>query len=488
MPGALSYRLWRREGARAAFELLATVEDVQFFDSPPERGVSRAYRVQAVGAEGDGPFSEDRTFLLPALPAPRQADATRWHRTRVVAFEQREGPPRMEVHLKWRSVRGAVGYRVLRRDAGAGAFEVLGFLKVPFAKDDTVEDGRDYEYAVVSLGEDLAESARSVVREIKVSSATPNIRVPAPPPPAAAVAVRVWEVTNAAPGGAAARTAPLAEPFDLAYDAARDRLYVTSPTERRVVVLRGEDGRQVTAIGPAVGAARLEKPLGVGVDRKGNLLVADAGQAAVLVVSPEGELVRRIALSAKGLPRAPRPVDVAVHDDGRIFVSDAANRQVVVLSSKGWEAARWGSPKRGEPLLSVGAIEISAEGRVVVADGAAGKVRVFATSGRPEATFGERGPGENQFLFLGGHTSLGDGSILASDVWSAAITAFGASSGPIVLARGADGREPGGPPLLGPVNLAGDRRDRVFVAEGVANRVTCLRIVAPGGPAKRGKR
>lgn len=483
VPGAASYRIWRRAAADAPFEVHATVEGVQYFDAPVAPGSAWTYRVQAVDAAGEGPFSEERTVAVAAPRAPREAESSTWNRTLVRIYEHQELPPKFKVELSWRPVRGALGYRLIRRVAGAGDFTPLGFVTAAAAVDAEVEEGRTYEYAIVTLGEALDESPPSLTREITVSAAQAGARVPWPPPAPAFSAVRVWEVRNAIPGSVSHRRVTLDDPFDLAYDAARDLLYVSSTTNRQIIVLRGADGGHVATFGPAFGAAQLQRPLGIGLDKAGNLLVADDAQAAVFSISPEGRLRRRIALAGKGRARPPRPLDVAAHRDGRIFVTDGANNQIMVLSPEGRLLTRWGAPKKGEALLGIGAVEISAEGNVILADAAAGRIRVFTPAGRIVAVFGDRGQGAGKVFFLGGFTALRDGNVLVSDIWSSAIAVFGPSAGPLFLAADASSSAPPGPPLLGPLNLASDGGSRLFVAEGIANRVTCLSLLPLKNPA-----
>jgi streptogramin lyase len=483
VPGAVSYRLWRRAGTEAHFELRATVEGIQYFDEPVEPGSDWTYRVQGVGAEGEGPFSEERTVAVAAPAPPREAEATTWYPSVVELHEQREGPPKLKVALGWRSVRGAVGYRVLRRVAGAGDFTPIGLVTATGVVDDTVEEGVTYEYAIVTIGESLDESPPSVTRTVAVSAEKAGVRVPAPPPAPAFTAVRLWEVLNAIPGSEIHRRLPLDDPYDLAYDAVRELLYVSSTTNRQITVLRGADGTHVTTFGPALGAAELKRPLGIGLDKAGNLLVADDAQAAILSISPQGRLLRRIALSGKGLARPPRPMDVAAHRDGRLFVTDGANNQVVVLSAEGKPISRWGSPKKGEALVGIGAVEISADGNVILADAAAGRIRVFTPAGRAVAAFADRGVGEGKVLYLGGFTALPDGSVLVSDIWNSTIAAFGPSAGQLVLAAGASPSGPPASPLLGPLNLTTDGGGRLFVVEAIANRVTCLSLRPRKKPA-----
>jgi sugar lactone lactonase YvrE len=75
----------------------------------------------------------------------------------------------------------------------------------------------------------------------------------------------------------------------------------------------------------------LSSPRGMFVAPDGNLYVADTGNARLVVVTPEGEIMRIIANTDK----FPQPTSVAVAVDGRLAVGDPVAGRVLVLDPDG---------------------------------------------------------------------------------------------------------------------------------------------------------
>jgi len=71
-----------------------------------------------------------------------------------------------------------------------------------------------------------------------------------------------------------------------------------------------------------------EKPLGMAIDRNGNLLVAEIDRNCVTILTPELKTIRRIT-EIQGYGRLSRPFDVKVFK-GRYYVLDSGNNTVVV--------------------------------------------------------------------------------------------------------------------------------------------------------------
>ena len=479
--GAEAYRLWRRTGRSVADEPLATVRDLQYFDAEVMPGQTYQYTVQALAGETGGERSEERVVTVPApAPAPREVIAPRWERTDVGRFERPDAPPAYRIWLHWTPVEGAVGYHVLRTPEGSRPYTPVGFVTVTTYVDESVAEGQTYSYAIVAFGASLAESSPSVERTILVSEKTATVKMGITPAPSPHTATRLWQVTNGvstAPG--AADRVRIAEPFDLAYDGARDRLYVSATSDRHIVVVQASDGAVQGYLGPRIGSAELRLPLGLALDRDGTLYVVDQAEGAVLCVTPEGKLKRRLAVPRERGARPPRLIDAAVLADGRILVTDNANGRVVVMSSEGAVLARWGRRGRaGEEFLGIAAIAATPSGAIAVADGAAGTITLLSSQGKHQSTFGERSAPPGGIAFLGGIAPGRDGRFLASDLWASDL-AYLAPAAPVARVRLL--AEGGGTPLrlFGPVNLTAGPRDTVFVAEGMANRVTALRLNPP---------
>lgn len=376
VPGATAYELFKREGD-GDYRLLATVQGIQHLDEALQPGFAYVYRLRALSGASAGPFSEERTVVVPGAAATEELFAPRWRKQRVEMDEHAGRLPSFRVELGWRPVRGAVGYRLWRGTAGGGGLEPIGTFTELDAVDSPVEPGRDYVYVLTAIDAQLRESPRSLDFPVKVRIETAALDPGGET--ASLPAQLVWEVGNAAVRSASApHRALLTDPVDVAFDSRRDRVYVSSAHHRHIVVLGGEEGRPAAPIGPRLGKHELVLPLGLGVDGGGNLIVVDQGQAALFVVAPDGTLLRRIPVKVGKTAKPPRLVDAAAHRDGRIFVTDAASRTVLVFSAAGRQLSAWGKAgARPGEFGAVGAIVVVDDGTVAVADAAAGQIKLF---------------------------------------------------------------------------------------------------------------
>ncbi|MBA2304584.1 MAG: gluconolaconase [Acidobacteria bacterium] len=179
-------------------------------------------------------------------------------------------------------------------------------------------------------------------------------------------------------------------PVGLAVDS-RGRIVVADTYNDRIVAV-GADGA-VTPIaggGPGFedgGNARFDTPCGVSVDAAGSIYVADSGNGAVRLISPD----RIVSTIATGSVDAPlRPLAVAVAADGSVFVADAGGR-VVEITANGGQRTVAGSRRgfadgAGPDALfrTPSGIAVTAPGRLIVADRRNGVVRLVAARSQLE--------------------------------------------------------------------------------------------------------
>lgn len=137
-------------------------------------------------------------------------------------------------------------------------------------------------------------------------------------------------------------------------------------------------GRPGFVDGPA---ARFDTPCGVAADAAGNIYVADTGNGAVRLISPDG-IVSTIATGSADAPL--RPLAVAATADGSVFAADARGR-VTEITRDGGQRTVAGS-RRGfvdgagrDALFRVpSGIAVTAPGHLVVTDRRNGVVRLVA--------------------------------------------------------------------------------------------------------------
>jgi len=174
-------------------------------------------------------------------------------------------------------------------------------------------------------------------------------------------------------------------PVGVAIDA-RGRVIVADTYNDRIVAIDGDGAVTPVAGGRGPGfadgaAAQFDTPCGVAADARGNIYVADSGNGAVRVISPEGIVSTLATASADG---PIRPLAVAAAADGSVFAADAGGR-IVEITPDGAQRTVAGSRRgfadgagRGALFRVPSGIAMTAPGHLIVADRRNGLVRLVA--------------------------------------------------------------------------------------------------------------
>ncbi len=138
-------------------------------------------------------------------------------------------------------------------------------------------------------------------------------------------------------------------PTGMAYDMARDRLYVTDTGRHQVLAFDGK-GKQINSIGTrGAGPGQFNYPIDVDIAPGGELTVLDALNARVQVFTPDGKFLRAFGERGTALGSFSRAKGVAVDSAGHVYVTDGMSHKIVIFSSN------------GEHLLTIGGKHIIAE-------------------------------------------------------------------------------------------------------------------------------
>ena len=136
--------------------------------------------------------------------------------------------------------------------------------------------------------------------------------------------------------------AGLRRPSGLAYDAARDRLYVADSQAHQVWVLDGA-GKAVGAIGRrGAGEGEFNFPTHVAVDDRGALYVTDALGFRIQWFAPDGAFAGQLGRQGDASGDFASPKGLAVDREGHLYVVDALFDAVQIFD------------RAGHLLLSVG--------------------------------------------------------------------------------------------------------------------------------------
>lgn len=251
------------------------------------------------------------------------------------------------------------------------------------------------------------------------------------------------------------------------------RLYVVDGGNNRVVSI-DDTGAVVSAFGrQGRGDAELDGPVGIGIDGKGRVHVADRGNRRIQVFAEDGSYLYPVPLFVDGTRI--EPVDVAVNKDGtELFVTSADTHEVIVFDWKGNPLRRWGG--RGEEpgqFFHPATIEISAE-MVYVVDVLNARVQCFYPDGRVVRIIGKRGAGPGTLFRPKGIAIDTSGRVFVSDSYFGVIQAF-EKSGEFLYALG----EAGSPQVFrAPVGMAAIEGD-LAVVEMLGGSLQRLQLGSP---------
>ncbi|MEO7143424.1 MAG: hypothetical protein ABI165_07955 [Bryobacteraceae bacterium] len=147
-----------------------------------------------------------------------------------------------------------------------------------------------------------------------------------------------------------------------------------------IFTVAGTGLRGFSGDGGAAISASLDTPLGLALDRAGNLYIADSGNRRVRVVSTVGAISTLGGAGVLGSPRG-----VAVSAAGDVFVADAATNQIIHMdTADNWSVAAGdgsaafggdGGAASSAQLDAPSDIAIDAAGDLYVADAANNRIR-----------------------------------------------------------------------------------------------------------------
>jgi sugar lactone lactonase YvrE len=187
-------------------------------------------------------------------------------------------------------------------------------------------------------------------------------------------------------------------PSGLAIDAAGN-LYVADTGNNRirkmstqgVVTTIAGDGTAGYADGPA-SQAKFDGPIGVAVDKSGNVFVADSYNDRVRMISPEGQVTTLAGAKGPGYADGPAatalfdtPCGLALAADGSVMVADTGNHQLRRISSAGNVStmqAVFPGETSATQFSSVTGLALTHDGFLYVTESDPGRVTQIAPDGR----------------------------------------------------------------------------------------------------------
>ncbi len=183
-----------------------------------------------------------------------------------------------------------------------------------------------------------------------------------------------------------------ARPFGVAVDEGGN-LFV-SDSSKNVIVVYGPDGRFLRTIA----SDRLDKPTGIAIDRRRQLLYAISGvhvkseSHRVEVFSLAGAHLRTIGTRGEKGGEFNFPTNMTVARDGTLYVVDMLNFRVQLFDPEGRLVSMFGTIGAGQPgtFDKAKSVGIDAFGNIYVVDSQAAHVQMFNSRFQVLMAFGGR--------------------------------------------------------------------------------------------------
>lgn len=274
-------------------------------------------------------------------------------------------------------------------------------------------------------------------------------------------------------------SAVIKQPTGLALTPDETQLYVACSSTG--TVLRADLAKGKLSVTANDNGMRAGRPFGVAVDAEGNLFVSDSAQNAVLVFSPEGKFLWKIADE-----RIEKPTGIAIDRRGQVLyvvsgvTGKSAHHRVEVLSLRGEHLRTIGTRGAGPGEFNFPTnLAVAKDGSLLVVDMLNFRVQVFDPGGTLTGMFGTLGAGQPGTFDKAKSVALDSfGNIYVVDSQAAHVQMFN-SKFQVLMAFGGRLRRPGF--FLTPTAIAIDSKNTIYVAEFFGGWVAQYKLVDTTG-------
>ena len=250
----------------------------------------------------------------------------------------------------------------------------------------------------------------------------------------------------------------------------RGEVVVTEWGENRVSVF-SPSGEKLRSFGTkGSGQGQFNWPCGVTVDREGNILIADTYNNRIQKFTAEGRFLTAVGKSGNGTLQFRSPTDIAFNTiNNKVYVVNNRNHLIQVLNSDLTFSSTFGKQGNGKGQFTQPCgISCDSTGKVYVADTGNHRIQVFTAEGKFIRMFGRRGQGRGELARPHYVAVDSSGMVYVSEEDNHRVSVF-TTEGQFVTSFGRKGAGPA--EFNEPQGLAVDNSGVVYVCDSINSRI-----------------
>ena len=229
----------------------------------------------------------------------------------------------------------------------------------------------------------------------------------------------------------------------------------------------GEKIRTFGCLGSAQG--QFNEPCGVAVDGDGNILVVDECNHRIQNFTAGGKFLTTVGRNGSK-PLFSYPTGVAVnHRNRKVYICDNNNNRIQILNADLTFSSSFGSQGSGDGQFNYPwDVALDSTGNVYVADSDGHRIQVFTSEGKFLRKFGKKGSGDGELNWPSSVSIDSDDIVYVTEHNNHRVSMF-TSEGQFLRSFGTKGEGPG--QFNKPCGIAVDRDGLVYVSDSDNSRI-----------------
>ena len=211
-------------------------------------------------------------------------------------------------------------------------------------------------------------------------------------------------------------------------------------------------------------------PCGVAVDGDGNVLVVDRENHRIQKFTGDGKFLTAVGRRGNKHLEFSNPVGVTInHRNRKVYISDTNNHRIQILNADLTFSSSFGGFGSGDREFSCPwDIALDSTGNVYVADSGGCRIQVFTAEGKFLRRFGKKGSGDGELNWPSSVSIDCDDVVYVTECNNHRVSMF-TSEGQFLRSFGTKGEGPG--QFNKPCGIAVDRDGLVYVSDTYINRI-----------------